>query len=393
MATRIGISGWRYPPWRGTFYPKDLPQRAELEYASAHLPVIEINGSFYSLQRPQSYAGWYADTPEDFMFTVKGPRFITHMKRLRDVEVPLANFLASGVFNLKDKLGPILWQFPPNFQYDRGRFEAFLKLLPHETQEAATFARKRDEWLANRSQLKVDENRPMRHAVEIRHESFLEASFVDLLCKYNVALVIAETARRWPMTQDITADFVYMRLHGDKELYRSGYSDKSLDRWAKRICAWEAGSEPADAEKISTRKPPAGKPRDVYCFFDNTDVKLRAPFDAQTLARKLGLPPRNLPLPTWTPRGKSRATKSAVASGTAPSTMKPPSRMKSPLTARKPPSTTSKTRTSKTTTRKTASLTRKPPSLTRKTASLTRKVPSSTRKPSPTARKPSATAR
>jgi uncharacterized protein YecE (DUF72 family) len=290
--TRIGISGWRYDPWRGTFYPKDLPQRAELEYASALLPVIEINGSFYSLQRPQSYASWYADTPADFMFTVKGPRYITHMRRLRDVAVPLANFLASGLFNLKEKLGPILWQFAPNFKYDLERFEAFLKLLPHDTQSAAEVARKHDDRMKNRSQLEVDAKRPMRHAVEIRHESFLDASFVDLLRKYEVALVIAETARKWPMTQDITADFVYMRLHGDKELYRSGYSGKSLDRWAKRISAWQKGSEPADAEKISPKKPPTQAPRDVFCLFDNTDVKLRAPFDAQTLMGKLGIPPR-----------------------------------------------------------------------------------------------------
>jgi uncharacterized protein YecE (DUF72 family) len=289
--TRVGISGWRYAPWRGTFYPTDLPQRAELAYASAHLPAIEINGSFYSLQRPESYAKWYADTPEDFIFSVKGPRYITHMKRLRDIEAPLANFLASGVFNLKEKLGPILWQFPPNFKYDPARFEPFLELLPHDTEEAAHIARNRDAWLKSRSQLKTDTNRPMRHAVEIRHESFLDPSFIDLLREHNVALVIAETARRWPMTQDITADFVYMRLHGDKELYRSGYSDKALDRWAKRIQAWQKGSEPTDVEKICSTKPPSKQPRDVYCFFDNTDVKLRAPFDAQTLMKKLGIPP------------------------------------------------------------------------------------------------------
>jgi uncharacterized protein YecE (DUF72 family) len=290
--TRIGISGWRYDPWRGTFYPKDLPQRAELEYASTHLPVIEINGSFYSLQRPESYASWYADTPADFMFTVKGPRYITHIRRLRDVATPVANFLASGLFNLKEKLGPILWQFAPNFKFDPERFEAFLQLLPHDTQEAAAVARKHDDWMAKRVQLKVDARRPMRHAVEIRNESFLTSSFVDMLRKYDVALVIAETARKWPMTQDITADFVYMRLHGDKELYKSGYSDKSLDRWAKRISAWQKGSEPADAEKISPKKPPTKAPRDVFCFFDNTDVKLRAPFDAQTLMDKLGIPRR-----------------------------------------------------------------------------------------------------
>jgi uncharacterized protein YecE (DUF72 family) len=292
--TRIGISGWRYDPWRGTFYPKDLPQRAELEYASTHLPVIEINGSFYSLQRPESYASWYADTPADFMFTVKGPRYITHIRRLRDVATPVANFLASGLFNLKEKLGPILWQFAPNFKFDPERFEAFLELLPHDTREAAAVARKHDDWMAERVQLKVDAERPMRHAVEIRNESFLTTAFVDMLRKYDVALVIAETARKWPMTQDITADFVYMRLHGDKELYKSGYSDKSLDRWAKRISAWQKGSEPADAEKISPKKPPTTSQRDVFCFFDNTDVKLRAPFDAQTLMDKLGIPKRQV---------------------------------------------------------------------------------------------------
>jgi uncharacterized protein YecE (DUF72 family) len=319
--TRIGISGWRYDPWRGTFYPKDLPQRAELRYASTHLPVIEINGSFYSLQRPESYASWYADTPADFMFTVKGPRYITHIRRLRDVETPVANFLASGLFNLKEKLGPILWQFAPNFKFDPERFEAFLKLLPHDTKEAAAVARKHDDWMAKRVQLKVDAERPMRHAVEIRNETFLTPAFVDMLRKYDVALVIAETARKWPMTQDITADFVYMRLHGDKELYKSGYSDKSLDRWAKRISAWQKGSEPADAEKISPKKPPTTAPRDVFCFFDNTDVKLRAPFDAQTLMDKLGIPKREVPA-QWaqpSPRGAKADTPAGADTPARPS--------------------------------------------------------------------------
>jgi len=288
---RIGISGWRYAPWRGTFYPSGLPQRAELEYAAAHLATIEINGSFYSLQLPRSYASWYAQTPDDFVFAVKGPRFITHMKRLRDVEIPLANFLASGVLNLKEKLGPILWQFPPRFSYDPERFRSFLQLLPRDTQEAAAIACKRDAWLKNRSQLSADARRPVRHAIEIRDESFLQASFVDLLHQYNVALVIAETAGRWPMPQEITADFVYMRLHGDKELYRSGYSDKALARWARRIKAWH--------------KPAGRRARDVYCYFDNTDVKLRAPFDAQALMRKLRMPPRDIPLPKIRRRAKA----------------------------------------------------------------------------------------
>lgn len=289
---RIGISGWRYTPWRGVFYPQDLPQRAELHYASRVMSTIEINSSFYSLQRPESYARWCAETPDDFIFTVKAPRYITHMRRLRDVEEPLANFLASGLFNLGEKLGPILWQFPPNFKYDLPRMQAFLALLPHDTDAACIIARRRSAaFMKGRTRLASGDQRVLRHAVEIRHESFLDPSFVDLLREHSVALVIAETARRWPMAHDITADFVYMRLHGDKELYRSGYQDKALTRWARRIRAWHRGAEPSDAQRVSVQKAPRAKARDVYCFFDNTDVKLRAPHDAQTLMRKLGLSP------------------------------------------------------------------------------------------------------
>lgn len=275
MATiRIGISGWRYAPWRGPFYPPGLPQRAELEFASRHFPTIEINGSFYSLQRPESYAQWYAETPEGFVFSLKGGRYITHMLRLRGIEEPLANYFASGIFNLREKLGPILWQFPPNFKYDRERMEHFLRLLPRDTEAACSLARKRSAWMKGRVRLAVDARRPLRHAVEVRHESFVDPSFVELLREQRVALVIAETAGLWPMAQDVTADFIYMRLHGDKELYRSGYSDRALSRWARRIRAWH---------------DEGATPRDVYCYFDNTDVKLRAPVDARSLMRKLGI--------------------------------------------------------------------------------------------------------
>lgn len=286
---RIGISGWRYAPWRGPFYPADLPQRAELEYASGRFATIEINGSFYSLQRPESYAQWYAETPEGFVFSLKGGRYITHMRRLLDIQEPLANFFASGVFNLREKLGPILWQFPPNFKYDRERLERFFRLLPRDTETACSLARRRSAWMKGRVRLAVDAQRPLRHAIEVRHESFLDPSFIDLLREQRIALVIAETAGRWPMAQDVTADFIYMRLHGDKELYRSGYSDRALSRWARRIVAWHAGAEPEDAQKISARGPSPGKARDIFCYFDNTDVKLRAPVDAQTLMRKLGI--------------------------------------------------------------------------------------------------------
>jgi uncharacterized protein YecE (DUF72 family) len=292
---RIGISGWRYEPWRGVFYPDDLPQRLELRYASSIFPTIEINGSFYSLQRPTSWRQWYAETPDDFLFAVKGPRFITHMLRLRDVEVPLANFLASGVLALREKLGPILWQFPPNLKFDPARFADFITLLPTTTAEALKLARRRNtSRMRGRSVLAVDAVRPLRHAMEIRNDSFLDERFIRLLREHNVALVIAETARLWPMLRDVTADFMYLRLHGDQEIYRSGYRAPAIARWAQRIEQWNAGDEPVrlpeGAVRVTKPAPAAPAGREIFCYFDNTDVKLRAPRDAQSLMRCLGLP-------------------------------------------------------------------------------------------------------
>ena len=285
---RIGVSGWRYAPWRGVFYPKGLLQRAELGYAAGLFPSIEINGSFYSLQRPDCYAAWYRQTPADFVFALKGPRFITHMLKLRNCEQALANFLASGVFKLREKLGPILWQLPPKLPYDAERLGKFLDLLPRDTEKAASLARKRARWMKGRTSLAIGPGRPLRHALEFRHPSFMQPSLIELLSSQRVALVVAETAGLWPQAHDVTADFVYIRLHGDKELYRSGYSKSALTRWARRIAAWHGGSEPADALKIMRDRKPARRQRDVYCFFDNTDAKLRAPFDAQTLMAELG---------------------------------------------------------------------------------------------------------
>jgi uncharacterized protein YecE (DUF72 family) len=266
-----------------------LPQRAELEYAARCFPSIEINGSFYSLQSPRSWQAWYDATPDDFVFGVKGPRYITHMLRLNQVEKPLANFFASGIFLLREKFGPILWQFPPNFAFDAERLASFLALLPRDLKGAAALARRRDVFMRGRVALSIGANHPMRYALEVRHESFIDRRFVHLLREHNVALVIAETARRWPMFQDITADFLYLRLHGDKKLYRSGYSDMALRRWAERISAWSRGGEPSDAIKVEPQVLPDPRPRAVYCFFDNTDEKLRAPADAKTLMKKLGL--------------------------------------------------------------------------------------------------------
>ncbi|MGN6313533.1 MAG: DUF72 domain-containing protein [Rhodanobacteraceae bacterium] len=285
---RIGISGWRYPPWRGVFYPKDLVQREELHYASRCFPTIELNGSFYSLQYPQSYARWYEDTPSGFVFAVKGPRFITHIRRLREIEAPLANFFASGVFELREKLGPILWQFPPSLRYDRDLFVHFFERLPHDTAAALKLARRRDFRMKGRARLAIDRNRKLRHAVEIRHDSFLDEDFVALLREHGIALVVADTAGKWPRVEDLTADFVYMRLHGDVQLYVSGYTDAALDRWAVRIRAWSAGSQVDDAELISDKPPRRRRSRDVYCYFDN-DAKVKAPFDAMKLIEKFGL--------------------------------------------------------------------------------------------------------
>ncbi|HEX6572157.1 MAG TPA: DUF72 domain-containing protein [Steroidobacteraceae bacterium] len=311
---RIGVSGWRYGPWRGVFYPAGLQQRLELRYAATVFRTLEINGSFYSLQRPQSWRQWYAETPPDFVFTVKGPRYLTHMRKLRDVEQPLANFLASGVLALNEKLGPILWQFPPQMRFDPERFAAFLALLPTNTAAALAFARGCDARLMRgRSDLEIDRTRPLRHAIEIRHESFLDARFVAMLRAHNVALVIAETARKWPMPRDVTADFMYLRLHGDKELYRSGYRPAALERWAERARAWHEGGEPRSlppgAVRIAKVAPRARGGRDVYCYFDNTDVKLRAPADARSLMRLLGQSPGE-----WPDEPARGATKKKAAS-------------------------------------------------------------------------------
>ena len=289
-AIYIGISGWRYPPWRGGFYPAGLAQQRELEFASRALPTIELNGSFYSLQRPESYAEWYEETPPGFIFSVKGNRYLTHILRLRDIDGPLANVLASGVFNLREKLGPFLWQFPPNFHFDAQKMEHFLSLLPHDTDQALELARKHEPRMNGRTALEVDKKRKLRHAVEIRHESFVDEAFIALLRKYKVALVVADTAGKWPYCEDVTADFMYLRLHGDKELYASGYTDEALDRWAQRIRAWADGGQPGDAHLVSSKAPPKRASRDVFCYFDN-DVKVRAPFDARRLIDKLGLDP------------------------------------------------------------------------------------------------------
>lgn len=284
---RIGISGWRYGSWRGVFYPEGLPQKKELAFASLALPSIEINGSFYALQRPETYARWHDETPRGFVFSVKGPRYITHIRRLHDIEKPLANFFASGVFNLRAKLGPILWQFPPGLHYDPVTIARFLELLPRDTGQALALARRREARMKGRARLAIDRKRRLRHAIEIRHDSFLDESFIELLRRHGVALVVADTAGRWPLREDVTADFIYIRLHGEKQLYAGGYSEAALGHWAGRMRAWSSGSEPDGARRISGKAPRSRRSRDVYCYFDN-DVGAHAPLDARRLIEKLG---------------------------------------------------------------------------------------------------------
>jgi len=281
---RVGISGWRYPPWRGVFYPPGLAQRRELEYAARRLSSVEINGSFYSLQRPESYRRWAAETPAGFVFAVKGPRFVTHMKKLAGVETPLANFFASGVLALGPKLGPLLWQLPPTLGFDPERLERFFALLPRTTAAAAVLAQRHDERMDGRSLLSTDTDRPLRHALEVRHRTFETPAFVELLRAHDVALVVADTAGKWPKLDDVSADFVYVRLHGEEELYVSGYDPPALDAWAAKIRTWRAGGTPTDGRTLASPAP--RQPRDVYVYFDN-DVKVRAPFDAIALAERL----------------------------------------------------------------------------------------------------------
>ena len=282
---RIGISGWRYAPGRGVFYPPGLPQSRELEHAAQRLGSIEINGSFYALQRPDSYCAWRDATPEGFVFAVKGPRFVTHMKKLAGVEKPLANFFASGVLALEDRTGPVLWQLPPNLGFDPDRLARFFALLPRSTAAAAELATRHDDKLAEgRALTTVEVDRPLRHVLEVRHASFVDPAFPELLRAHDVGLVVADTAGRWPHLEDLTSDVVYVRLHGDSELYVSGYDDDALDAWAAKVRAWSTGAPPPDGPRLTA--PADDHPRDVHVYFDN-DVKVRAPFDAMALAARL----------------------------------------------------------------------------------------------------------
>jgi uncharacterized protein YecE (DUF72 family) len=265
----VGISGWKYPRWRGDFYPAGLPHRRELEYVGERLSTVEINGSFYSLQRPDSYRRWRGEVPPGFVFAVKGGRFITHLKRLRDVETPLANFFASGVLALGPTLGPMLWQLPERLAFDEAVVDDFLAMLPRTTSAAAELASRHDDKVPDdRALTTAESDAPLRHALEFRHPSFVSDAAYALLRRHDVATVVADSAGRWPRVFEVTSDLVYVRLHGDRELYASGYSAAVLDEWADRCRVWMADG------------------RDVHVYFDN-DAKGHAPHDAVALQERL----------------------------------------------------------------------------------------------------------
>jgi uncharacterized protein YecE (DUF72 family) len=267
----VGTSGWSYPHWRGTFYPRELPASLELAYLAAHFPTVEVNGTFYSLATPATFARWREATVPGFFFAVKGSRYITHLLKLGGGEAPLANFFAQGVLLLGEQLGPILWQLPPRLRFDGVRARAFLGALPRTLREAERLARKHDARLDGRAAITAPDgrDRPLRHALEVRDSSWLEPEPLRLLARHGVALVAADTAGRYPLALAATADFAYLRLHGSRVLYGSRYTDGELDRWA------------GEAQRLLARGG------DTWIYFDN-DREAFAPGDALRLIARLG---------------------------------------------------------------------------------------------------------
>lgn len=258
---RIGVGGWTYAPWRGAFYPETLPQKRELEYAASKLTTIEINGTYYGSQKPESFRKWHDETPDGFVFSLKASRYCTNRRVLADAGESIERFLTSGILELKDKLGPINWQFMATKQFDPADFEAFLKLLP-----------------------KSLEGRALRHAVEVRHESFRDPDFVTLLRDYEVAAVVAGDSD-YPQIANVTAPFVYARIMGTEEAHPLGYTEPALDLWAQRAKQWAAGKTPKGLESVGRREAD-GKPRNVFLYVISGH-KIRNPAAAQALIARI----------------------------------------------------------------------------------------------------------
>lgn len=259
---RVGIGGWTFPPWRGTFYPPGLPHARELEHASRHVTSIEINGTYYRLQTPESFASWREQTPDDFVFSLKGPRYVTNRRVLAEAGPAIERFLGSGLLELRQKLGPINWQFMPTKQFDPADFEAFLKLLPATLQ-----------------------GHKLRHVVEVRHGSFAQPDFIALLRSYSVGAVIADHAT-YPALHDPTAPFIYARLQRASEPEAAGYSDEALTQWAARARSWASGGLPEDLPLLAPKPGKQPHVRDVFIYMIN-GFKPKAPAAAMALINRL----------------------------------------------------------------------------------------------------------
>lgn len=258
---RAGIGGWTYQPWEGTFYPGDLPKKRQLEYASRHLPTIEINGTYYRGQKPETFAKWAADTPEGFVFAVKGNRFVTNKKILGEAGESMQKFWDTGVHELGDRLGPIVWQFAPTKKFDPEDFEAFLKLLPAKTGGVA-----------------------LRHVLEVRHPSFAVPEFAALARKHGAAICYAHH-HDYPEIADVTADFVYARLQKGEDDVPTAYPPAELDGWAARAKVWAQGGVPDDLPLADPSSTPDKTPRDVFVYFIH-EGKIRAPQAAQAFMER-----------------------------------------------------------------------------------------------------------
>jgi uncharacterized protein YecE (DUF72 family) len=318
----VGTSGYAYVGWRGRFYPAGLSPRSELAYASRIFSSIEINRSFYALLSPAMCTAWRDAVPPGFVFSLKGSRFITHNKKLRDTEQALANFFASGPLALGDMLGPIVWQLSANMAFDAGRLESFLANLPTSTAQAAQLASRHDERV-KQAHLQVDQDRPLRHVLEPRHPSFASPECAALLRRYRVALAVSDSPS-WHYIEEPTADFMYIRLHGSQQLYASQYTDAELAHWAGHVRAFLRGRMPADARRISDTQ--AAGPQDVFVYFDN-DAQAFAAQDAQRLAKLLSrnaaasrprsVRERHSPVPAKPRIGASKSARAGRRSGHA----------------------------------------------------------------------------
>lgn len=259
---RAGIGGWTYKPWRGVFYPAGLPQAHELRHAATHLTTIEINSTYYGSQKPESFRKWAREVPDGFLFSVKGSRFTTNRRVLAEAGESITRFFDSGVLELGDRLGPILWQFAPTKRFDEADFGKFLELLPAEIG-----------------------GRRLRHVVEVRHDSFCTPPFIALLRRFSVPVVFADH-HDYPAIANLTGDFVYARLQKGDDAIPTAYLPRELDTWAKRVRAWAGGGEPGDLPRIDVADQSPAKPRDVFVYFIH-EGKIHAPAAAMALMERL----------------------------------------------------------------------------------------------------------